>query len=287
MASDFSNIVKNEIINTLENLLSASVMVSSVDKADEDAVEGQCLKVESKFEFADLSSNWNFVIPTKSAAKFEYLMLGGVTDLKDAIDDEIADAVKEIISTICGSITTSINAQGFEDLNGVKFSLGESGVIECSDISALPNLFKFDLSLNDETLTLYISFDDVSLPHIAEISGEQQAAAEDSGSVKVADEAVPSANSSLLSTILSEESVDNLRLLMDIKLRLSVRLGTKICLLKDVISWDVGEIIELTQMTNEPLDILVNNVVIGQGEAIIVDGKFGVKIKHIGEPKLN
>ena len=32
-------------------------------------------------------------------------------------------------------------------------------------------------------------------------------------------------------------------------------------------------------MTNEPLDILVNGVVIGQGEAVIVDGKFGVKIK--------
>jgi flagellar motor switch protein FliN/FliY len=40
-------------------------------------------------------------------------------------------------------------------------------------------------------------------------------------------------------------------------------------------------------MTNEPLDILVNGVVVGQGEAIVVDGKFGVKIKYIGEPKLD
>jgi flagellar motor switch protein FliN/FliY len=90
----------------------------------------------------------------------------------------------------------------------------------------------------------------------------------------------------LLSSILGEESVENLRLLFDIKMRLSVRLGTKVCLLRDVISWDIGEIIELTQMTNEPLDILVNGVVIGQGEAVIVDGKFGVKIKNIGEPKI-
>ncbi len=36
-------------------------------------------------------------------------------------------------------------------------------------------------------------------------------------------------------------------------------------------------------MTNEPLEILVNGVVIGAGEAVIVDGKFGVKIKNIGE----
>jgi len=38
-------------------------------------------------------------------------------------------------------------------------------------------------------------------------------------------------------------------------------------------------------MTSEPLDILVNGIVIGSGEAIIVDGKFGVKIKSIGKIK--
>ena len=92
-------------------------------------------------------------------------------------------------------------------------------------------------------------------------------------------------STSIISSLLGEESVDNLRLLFDIKMRLSVRLGTKICLLRDVISWDIGEIIELSQMTSEPLDILVNGVVIGTGEAIIVDGKFGIKIKHIGKIK--
>eukprot|EP01156_Anaeramoeba_ignava_P018275 Anaeramoba_ignava/a91245_13.p4 GENE.a91245_13~~a91245_13.p4 ORF type:complete len:212 (-),score=-15.28 a91245_13:4051-4686(-) len=211
-------------------------------------------------------------------------MLGGVTDLKDAIDDEIADAVKEIISTISGSITTSINAQGFDDVSGVKFSLGESGVVECSEVLSLDNTFMFEISLNEELLLLYISFDDVAMPHMLQLTDD---AVTDVESTDTKIEAAVPVNNSLLSTILSEESVDNLRLLMDIKLRLSVRLGTKVCLLRDVISWDIGEIIELTQMTNEPLDILVNNVVIGQGEAIIVDGKFGVKIKHIGEPRLN
>jgi carbamoyl-phosphate synthase small subunit len=33
--------------------------------------------------------------------------------------------------------------------------------------------------------------------------------------------------------------------------------------------------------------VYVNGVVVGQGEAVIVDGKFGVKIKHIGEPKID
>ncbi len=284
MASDLSSIVKSEIVNTLENLLSATVIVKDVKKATSGSDEGKCLKIESDFELSGTASKWNFSIPTKTAAKFEYLMLGGVTDLKDSIDDEIADAVKEIISTISGSVTTSINAQGFDDVNGVKFSLGESNVVECSEVLSLDNTFMFEISLNDEALFLYISFDDISMPYMVQLT-DDAVVPEETPDAKTAD-AAPS-NNSLLSTILSEESVDNLRLLMDIKLRLSVRLGTKVCLLRDVISWDIGEIIELTQMTNEPLDILVNNVVIGQGEAIIVDGKFGVKIKHIGEPRLN
>ena len=74
----------------------------------------------------------------------------------------------------------------------------------------------------------------------------------------------------------------NLELLYNIKLKLSVRLGSKVFLLKDILSWDIGEIIELEQMVNEPLEVLVNGVKIGEGEAVIVEGKFGLKIKKIG-----
>ena len=74
----------------------------------------------------------------------------------------------------------------------------------------------------------------------------------------------------------------NLELLYNVKLKLSVRLGTKVVLLKDILRWDVGEIIELEQMVNEPLEILVNGIRIGEGEAVIVEGKFGLKIKKIG-----
>jgi len=78
----------------------------------------------------------------------------------------------------------------------------------------------------------------------------------------------------------------NLELLYNVKLKLSVRLGTKVVLLKDILRWDVGEIIELEQMVNEPLEILVNGVKIGEGEAVIVEGKFGLKIKKIGNEEL-
>ena len=91
-----------------------------------------------------------------------------------------------------------------------------------------------------------------------------------------------SAKNSAPTTTSTIATPKNLELLYGVKLKLSVRLGTKIVLLKDILRWDVGEIIELEQMVNEPLEILVNGVKIGEGEAVIVEGKFGLKIKKIG-----
>jgi len=278
LASDISNIIKSEISSTLESLLSASSNVEEVVVIDSSDLEDvQSINTSVNFEFSGKSATLNYYIPADTATQFEYLMLGGVTDLKDAIDDEITDAVKEIISTISGSICTSVNAQGFADISGLKSTLGDSSVISLSKRNESNKIYKFIVKLNDDNLEIYISFDDsiVSFTHL--LTNEEPAGTNTEES--------QDKSTSIISSLLGEESVDNLRLLFDIKMRLSVRLGTKVCLLRDVISWDIGEIIELSQMTSEPLDILVNGVVIGSGEAIIVDGKFGVKIKHIGKIK--
>jgi len=287
LASDISNIIKSEIVNTLESLLSVSAKIISSDLVqNDDFGQEQCINVESKFEYSNTESNWNFFIPTISGAKFEYLMLGGIADLKDTIDDEIADAVKEIISTICGSIVTNVNAQGFPDISDTKFSLTDSKIVQCNTQENNQHLYKLIVALNDEEIPLFINFDDTSFPFVEALSSDMSVENNtESNNENLA--AVAPANGSVIASLLGEDSVDNLRLLFDIKLRLSVRLGTKVCLLRDVISWDIGEIIELTQMLSEPLDILVNGVVIGAGEAVIVDGKFGVKIKYIGKEKIN
>jgi len=77
----------------------------------------------------------------------------------------------------------------------------------------------------------------------------------------------------------------NINLIMDVKLPVRVRIGQKKMLLRDVLSMDIGSVIELNQLANDPLDILVDNHVIAQGEVVIVDGNFGVQITSIGTKK--
>lgn len=282
MASDLSNIFKDELANTLEQLLSNSSQVETVDSLSIENYEAsQFIEGEVKFEFKDISSTWFFYIPTISATKFEYLMLGGMGDLKEHIDDEITDAVNEIISNICGSFCTSVNAQGFGDVESIKSEVVNSKIVESDALKLRDNSYEFIVSLGDEKLPVILCFDEIILPFFSTITGASSAAASPSEPV-LAPSTPPVASVAPTSVQLPK----NLELLYDVKLKLSVRLGTKIVLLKDILKWDVGEIIELEQMVNEPLEVLVNGVKIGEGEAVIVEGKFGLKIKKIGNEDL-
>ncbi|RXJ69587.1 flagellar motor switch protein FliY [Halarcobacter ebronensis] len=293
MASDLSSFLKDELSNTLEQLLSKSVSIDSVSSLESPLEETQCIEVLVKFEFADISLNWNFYIPTLTATKFEFFMLGGMGDLKEHVDDEIVDAVNEIISNVCGSLCTAVNAQGFPDISSIKSEVTNASIKNCKEMETPANTYIFDLSLDGEKLPVNITFDSISLPYLSEITGVGETLQSISPSVNttpnVISSNIPPTSQMGVSSLLSEDASQNLQLLFDIKLKLSVRLGTKNFLLKDILRWDIGEIIELEQMVNEPLDILVNGVKIGEGEAVIVEGKFGLKVKSIGNDstKLN
>ena len=114
-------------------------------------------------------------IPTISATKFEYLMLGGMGDLKEHIDDEITDAVNEIISNICGSFCTSVNAQGFSDISSIKSEVKSATILEGETLSSKNNAYEFTLSLDEDKLPVIISFDEIILPFISVITGKETA----------------------------------------------------------------------------------------------------------------
>ena len=276
MASDLSNIFKEELSNTLEQLLSKSSQIETVVPLESDFDSTQLVECVVKFDFKGISAKLTFFVPALTATKFEYLMLGGMGDLKEHIDDEITDAVNEIISNICGSFCTSVNAQGLTDIESIKSEVKSSTIVEGSILEGKTNIYEIVLSLDEEKLPIIIYFDEIIAPFFSSITGIE---GEES---KIELSTITPNHNYNYQNAPTFQTPKNLELLYHIKLKLSVRLGTKVVLLKDILRWDVGEIIELEQMVNEPLEVLVNGVKIGVGEAVIVEGKFGLKIKKIG-----
>ena len=275
MASDLSNVFKNELSNTLEQLLGKKAKISETKKLDDIFESSTFIEADVKFDIKGLSSAIVFYIPTVSATKFEYLMLGGMGDLKADIDDETTDAVNEIVSNICGSFCTASNAQGMPDIVGMKSEIKGTKKVEKSALDG-KDLYIFSISLDEDETPILISFDKAFSPFFSLITGIK-----DEKPVVSAPVAAPVVQAPMQANVGISNPSKNLELLYNVRLKLSVRLGTKIVLLKDILRWDVGEIIELEQMVNEPLEILINGVKIGEGEAVIVEGKFGLKIKKI------
>ncbi len=73
----------------------------------------------------------------------------------------------------------------------------------------------------------------------------------------------------------------NLNLILDIPLKLTVLLGKSRRNIADVLKLNKGSIVELDRMESEPVDILVNDTLIARGEVVVVREYFGVRITDI------
>ncbi|QED47551.1 flagellar motor switch phosphatase FliY [Cytobacillus dafuensis] len=80
---------------------------------------------------------------------------------------------------------------------------------------------------------------------------------------------------------LQETESKNLNMLLDIPLQVTVELGRTKRSVKEILELSAGSIIELDKLAGEPVDILVNNRLIAQGEVVVIDENFGVRVTDI------
>ena len=73
----------------------------------------------------------------------------------------------------------------------------------------------------------------------------------------------------------------NLAVLMDVQLPVSIRFGETEMILEDVIKLGVGSIIELNSAIDEPVELIVNGKSLARGEVVTIDGFYGVRITEI------
>jgi len=83
---------------------------------------------------------------------------------------------------------------------------------------------------------------------------------------------------------LSASEKKNISLIMDLPLQVTVELGRTQKLIRDILEFGAGSIIELDKLAGEPVDILVNGKAIAKGEVVVIDESFGVRITDIIHP---
>ena len=73
----------------------------------------------------------------------------------------------------------------------------------------------------------------------------------------------------------------NLDLILDISVPVSVELGHTNMLIKDILALSQGSIVELDKVAGTPVDLFVRGKLLAQGEVVVVEENFGVKITNI------
>ena len=78
--------------------------------------------------------------------------------------------------------------------------------------------------------------------------------------------------------------MNELDMILDIPVQITVELGRTKITIKNLLQLAHGSVVELDAMAGEPMDVLVNGTLIAQGEGVVVNDKFGIRLTDIVNP---
>ncbi|EHN64583.1 flagellar motor switch protein FliN [Comamonas testosteroni] len=78
--------------------------------------------------------------------------------------------------------------------------------------------------------------------------------------------------------------VHDINMVLDIPVQLSVELGRTKVPIKYILQLAQGSVVELDALAGEPMDVLVNGYLIAQGEVVVVNDKFGIRLTDVVTP---
>jgi flagellar motor switch protein FliN/FliY len=71
---------------------------------------------------------------------------------------------------------------------------------------------------------------------------------------------------------------------MDVELNVTLRFGQRQLTLREVLELTSGSVVELDRQVEEPVELLLEGKVIARGEAVVIDGNYGLRVIEVLQP---
>ncbi len=274
----FVQLLQQEVVSTIEGLtgIAPTVELNAEESGESKLTLSPPLAKLDITVGGELHGKMRVTMATSIATAIGDMMLGGEGNEKEEMDAEDLDATKEIISNILSSFSRSLGSQ--KNMPKLEFEIENVEYIDANstiDFKGFEKLFIYNLAVHNSHDTIAFAITHELTPLIGEEAPTQSIPASSTQEFIFEEP-------KKVVTSMSPEELSNIELIKDVRLPIRVRIGSKKMLLKDVLSMDIGSVIELDQLANDPLEILVGDKVIAMGEVVIVDGNFGVQIGEIG-----
>lgn len=105
-----------------------------------------------------------------------------------------------------------------------------------------------------------------------------------SGELLAADSVAPAAFANFSPPSMPNGTANDINMILDIPVQLTVELGRTRIPIKHILQLAQGSVVELDALAGEPMDVLVNGYLIAQGEVVVVNDKFGIRLTDIVTP---
>ncbi|MCV3395639.1 flagellar motor switch protein FliY [Campylobacter lari] len=272
MINDFLGIFVNECVSTIEGLTGKTAEFSEYYEYDVNSQDSMTPPLVS----ATFSVNNEMKIKILASAVLmsaigEWMMGEEEISKNSELNEDEMDAAKEAMQNIISAFSTTLGAQ--KEIPKMEFSLENCEFVADSlELGGFHKLYLYNVKIADLEEKISLVFDEKIYKILTKTDLEEIV--------------VPSEDHTQDHKALANvEELRNIGLIMDVRLPIRVRIGSKKMLLKDVLTMDIGSVIELDQLANDPLEILIGDKKIAYGEVVIVDGNFGVQITEIGSKK--
>jgi flagellar motor switch protein FliN/FliY len=292
---EIGNINAGSATTALSELLTQRVLIDTPDLKLTTLEELQkgfnvpYLQVEVEY-LSGLKGNNVFILKAKDAAVIANLMMGGDgKNCSSDMDEITVSAVSEAMNQMIGFSATSMS-QIFQ--RTIEISPPKITLVNLENDQAPLNRDIF--SENIAVISFNLTIGELLQSEIMLIMNIQVAKMQVgyliAGAINNTFTSNEEKNSSDVSgpqhQIIAEDNIslinkNNLNLILDIPLKLSVLLGKTKQHIADVLKLTQGSIVELERLENEPVDILVNDILIARGEVVVVKEYFGVRITDI------
>jgi len=267
----FNDIFEEEIISTIEALVGVRPTLELKEIQELSVISSiipPVVRTISNCEFNSKNCNILFAIPTGLATNLGDMMIGEeITNDVVILTDDHLDATKEVIYNILGAIS---NVASYTK-NYPKFNLTNKPDIKFVDnnqelsLEDYSIMYSYKISLGDFHSFFNFAFDSnlqLELDNIKNKTTEKNTNEEE--------------------VVVTQ---DNKKILIDkiknIEMEVTLRVGKTEMLLRDIININIGSVIKLDQISNAPVELLVEGTVIALGEVVIVDGNFGLQVTEI------
>ena len=270
MMNDFLKVFVDEATSTIEGLTGKSAKFSEYQEFDvgaQDSIKPPL--VRAVFHTSDGGKFGILASAVLMGAIGEWMM--GETEIskKSELDSDAMDGAKEVVSNIISAVSTTLGAQ--KEIPKISLMLEKCDFVPDSlDLDTFHKLFFYDVQIADLNEKFALVMDERLYSTLTKSDEAESGVGGGVDEHKLA---------------VVEGELKNINLIMDVRLPIRVRIGNKKMLLKDVLTMDIGSVVELNQLANDPLEILIGDKRVAYGEVVIVDGNFGVQITEIGTKK--